>query len=129
MWRYAVAWLPMIGIAIANGALREWWLLPRYGDDRAHQISTLLLLALFTLYIGPVMRAWPPRSASQAWAVGGMWLVLTLAFEFSLGLYGGLTGPEMLYDYNLFAGRLWILVPLWLALAPWVLSRTAARRR
>jgi hypothetical protein len=30
--RYLAAWFPMILIAVANGALREAWLMPRLGD-------------------------------------------------------------------------------------------------
>jgi len=39
--RYLLAWLPMVAIAVANGAAREAWLLPRFGDSLARQISTV----------------------------------------------------------------------------------------
>ena len=51
MGRYLIAWFPMILIAVANGALREAWLVPRLGEHAARQVSTLLLIALFALYI------------------------------------------------------------------------------
>ncbi|MFL6573576.1 MAG: hypothetical protein ACJ8G4_17585 [Burkholderiales bacterium] len=54
--RYFAAWFPMILIAVANGAVREAWLVPRWGDHAARQVSTLLLIALFALYIGCVAR-------------------------------------------------------------------------
>lgn len=41
MWKWVLAWIPMILIAVANGALRKLW----YGKDiselKAYQISTL----------------------------------------------------------------------------------------
>ena len=54
-------------------------------------------------------------------AVGALWLVLTLAFEFALGRFvSGLSWREMLGEYDLASGRLWALVPLTVAVAPWL---------
>ena len=111
----------MIAIAVANGAARETWLLPRFGDALARQISTVSLLILFAIYIGAVLKLWPLASGRLAIGVGIAWLVLTLAFEFGLGYFvSRLTWREMLAEYNLSSGRLWILVPAWVALAPYV---------
>ena len=46
----------MILIAVANGALREAWLGPRLGEQRARQISTLVLIGLFSIYFAVVFR-------------------------------------------------------------------------
>jgi hypothetical protein len=122
--RYLAAWFPMILIAVANGALREAWLVPRLGDRAARQVSTLLLIALFAVYIGYVTRRWPIASSGEALAVGAWWLALTLAFEFALGRFvSGLSWQQMLAEYDLAAGRLWALVPLWVAVAPYVFFR------
>ena len=124
MGRYLLAWLPMIVIAVANGALREAWLVPWLGDHGARQVSTLLLVAFFAVYIAIVTRTWPIVSGVQALAVGALWLVLTLAFEFALGRFvSGLSWREMLAEYDLAAGRLWVLVPIWVALAPYLFFR------
>ena len=37
MKRYLLAWVPMIGLAIANGAFREAWLVPRLGGQQGRQ--------------------------------------------------------------------------------------------
>jgi hypothetical protein len=122
--RYLLAWFPMILIAVANGALREAWLVPRLGEHAARQVSTLLLIALFVLYIGYVARRWPIASSNEALAVGGLWLVLTLVFEFALGRFvSGLSWQQLIAEYDLAAGRLWALVPLWIAVAPYVFFR------
>jgi hypothetical protein len=124
MGRYLLAWFPMILIAVANGALREAWLVPRLGDHAARQVSTLLLIALFAVYIGYVTRRWPIASSGEALAVGGLWLVLTLLVEFALGRFvSGLSWQEMIAEYDLSAGRLWALVPVWVAVAPYVFFR------
>ena len=121
MGRYLAAWVPMVFIAVANGALREAWLMPRLGELHGRQISTLLLLVFFALYIGLVFRLWPLGSSRQALAVGAAWLALTLVFEFALGRFvSGLAWRDMLAEYDLTAGRLWALVPLWVAIAPYV---------
>lgn len=121
MVRYLLAWFPMVVIAVANGALRELWLVPRFGEHVARQASTLILIGLFAVYIALVSRAWPMSSGGQAVAVGAAWLALTLAFEFLLGyLVSGLSWTQMLAEYNLAAGRLWALVPIWIAAAPYL---------
>ncbi len=124
MARYLIAWFPMIPIAVANGALREAWLLPRFGEHAARQVSTLLLIVLFAIYTGVVVRIWPIRSSGEALTIGALWLALTLAFEFGVGRFlSGLTWRQMLAEYNLSAGRLWVLVPIWVAVAPYVFYR------
>lgn len=124
MGRYLLAWFPMILIAVANGALREAWLVPRFGEHAARQLSTLLLTALFAVYIGIVTRIWRIISRGQAIAVGALWLGLTLVFEFALGrVVSGLSWREMIAEYDLAAGRLWALVPLWVAVAPYFFFR------
>ena len=51
-------------------------------------------------------------------------LALTLAFESLLGRFvSGLSWREMLAEYNLAAGRLWVLVPISVAAAPYVFFR------
>ncbi len=128
MWKYLLLWFPMVGIAFANGALRERWIRKHAGELRAHQISTVLLILLFAVYIWIVVRIWPPSSPGAAFAVGLMWLGLTLAFEFLFGHYvSGLSWSRLLQDYNLLAGRLWVLVPLWVLIAPWVFYRLRQR--
>jgi hypothetical protein len=65
-----------------------------------------------------VVSRWRPVSGRQAIAVGLIWLVMTVAFEFVFGHYvAGHSWERLLYDYDLPAGRLWSLVLAWIALA------------
>lgn len=124
MWRYVLAWFPMVAIAVANGMVREAWYGRHLGELQAHQASTLSALLLLGLYIWWVIRRWPPRSAAQAMGVGAVWLGLTLAFELLFGHYvAGHSWSRLAQDYDLLAGRLWLLVPLWVAAAPYLFSR------
>ena len=55
---------------------------------------------------------------------GMSWVVMTLGFEFGSGrLVGKLAWSELLADYDVRAGRIWVLVPLWTAVAPEVMRR------
>lgn len=127
MWRYLLAWLPMVAIAVANGALRDLWYGKRMSELSAHQLSTAVGFVLLGVYIWVVMRLWPPASVEHAWAVGALWFVLTLAFEFLFGRYVvRKSWQHLFHDYNLLAGRVWVVIPLWVAVAPYLFSRLGA---
>ncbi len=126
MVRYVLAWVPMLAIAVVNGALRQ----ATYGrvlpELRAHQLSTLIGSVFVGLFIRFVVRARPPSSGHQALLIGFVWLVLTVAFEFFMGLVlAHKPISEVLHDYNLFAGRIWVLFLIFLTLAPWVFFRVS----
>lgn len=123
MLKYLLLWLPMLLIAVANGMFREAVIKKFAGNDAAHQLSTFTLIVLFAVYIGWVVHRFPPASGTQALVIGLVWLVLTLAFEFGFGRYRGNSWETLLADYNLLKGRLWVLVPLWVGLAPYVFYR------
>ncbi len=124
MGLYLAAWLPMVPIAILNGVVRQGWYGRYMTELAAHQISTATGLALLGAYIWLVVRLWPPADSRQALGTGLLWLVLTLGFEFLFGHFvAGHTWARLLADYNLLAGRVWILIPLWVGLAPWVFYR------
>jgi hypothetical protein len=124
MWKYVLAWIPMIPIAIVNGAFRGAWYGKHMRELRAHQLSTLSAVLLFGAYIWFVMRILPPDTAGQAVAIGLVWLGLTVLFEFMFGHYvAGLTWSKLLYDYNLCAGRVWVAVLIWVAVTPYIFYR------
>ena len=53
MWKYVLAWIPMVFIAIANGAIREGWYGKHVSELQAHQVSTVTGVLLFGgLYLG-----------------------------------------------------------------------------
>ena len=118
--KYILAWFPMLIIAIANGALRDLGYKKFTGELLAHQASTFTLLAFFSVYVHYIVGRIPPASASQAITLGLLWLLLTLIFEFGFGLLRGKTLSTLLTDYNIFKGRLWILIPLFTVVAPYI---------
>ena len=119
MWKYVAAWIPMVFIAIANGSLREAWYGKKVHELLAHQISTVTGILLFGIYLWLVFSVWPLTSNIQAILVGIMWLAFTVTFEFSFGRYiTRQSWRKLLYDYNIFAGRLWLLMLIWITVAP-----------
>ena len=124
MIRYLLAWVPMLMIAVANGAIRQATFAKSMTELRAHQLSTLIGSVLIGLFIRFVIRTWPPSSSREALLIGIVWLFLTIIFEFFMGLaLARRPLSQVLHDYNLLAGRLWVLFLIWLALAPWVFFR------
>jgi len=125
--RYVLAWVAMLGIAIANGALRQTTFGKVLPELRAHQLSTLIGSVVIGAFIWVVIQRWPPSSSREAIAIGLVWVSLTVAFEFFMGLVL-LQRPlaQVLADYNVFAGRVWVLFLLWLTVAPWLFFRVRA---
>jgi hypothetical protein len=113
----------MLLIAIANGAARDLWYKKHLGDLRAHQVSTVTFLIFLGVYIRFIISRFPLLSGTQAILTGLLWVLLTLLFEFGFGLLRGNSFPHLLEDYNILKGRLWILIPAWLLLAPYLFYR------
>jgi len=121
MWKYVVAWAPMVAIAVANGAVREAWYGKRVTELRAHQISTGSAILLLGAYIWIIILLAPPDSPKEALVVGLIWLILTVGFEFLFGHYVARHAwSRLLQDYNILAGRVWVLVLISIAIAPYV---------
>lgn len=118
--KYAGCWLGLVVIAIVNGVLREKVYGQFLSELPAHQVSTAVGLLLFGGYVFILSRIWKMESSRQALAIGGVWLTLTIAFEFIFGHYVmGHPWRRLLQDYNFLKGRLWVLVLIWTALAPY----------
>jgi hypothetical protein len=130
VWRtWGPAWLGMLALAFANGTVRVAGYQPLVGETAARQIATAVLIALLGGYVWLLQRRVPLPDASTAYAVGGLWALLTLGFEFGFGHYvAGTAWSELLADYDLSRGRIWVLVPIATVLAPAVVHAVQARR-
>lgn len=125
MISYFILWFPMLAIAIMNGAARDLWYKKLVGELTAHQLSTVSLIILFAFYTWFVINKFTPDSGKQAICIGLLWLFLTLVFEFGFGYYRGNSWQVMLRDYNIPAGRIWVLIPVWTAIAPYLFYNLA----
>ena len=122
--RAILFWIPMVFIAILNGIIRNSVYQKYTGELSAHQISTftiIVLIGIYTWFIIPFLKL---QFARQAIAVGLIWLILTIAFEFIFGHFVvGHSWSKLLADYNIWDGRLWILVLIWTTIAPFVIFK------
>ena len=116
---YALFWLGMPIAAILNAVIREKVYKDSLGELASHQLSTVTLIILIGIYTWLVILGWKLESAGEALVVGGIWLVLTIAFEFGFGrLVMKHPWERLFHDYNIFKGRIWILILIWTSLAP-----------
>ncbi|MDO6442367.1 MULTISPECIES: hypothetical protein [unclassified Marinobacter] len=118
-----VIWASILVLAIANGVLREFVLIPFLGTPAALVLSGLLLS---TLIIGVAYLSLPwlqVRRPVQLWAIGLGWLALTLIFEISFGLWQGKSWPELLAAYTFKGGNVWPVVLVATAVGPYIAAQ------
>jgi hypothetical protein len=114
----------MLLLAVANGALRQVTFAKSMSELHAHQLSTVIGSVIIGAFIWAVIRRWPPASNRQALAIGVLWLPLTVAFEFFMGLVLAQRPlDQVLADYDVLRGRVWILFLTWLTFAPLLFHR------
>lgn len=119
MLRFVLMWFGLLLLAIINGTIRDFTYLDSLGEHRAHQLSTITLLVLMSVYCYFIFGEWKLSSSEQAVLVGIVWLILTLAFEFLFGHFvGGHSWEKLFAQYNIFSGNLWILIIIWTAILP-----------
>ena len=100
--KYTICWIGLVVIAIVNGAIREKVYSQFMRELAAHQLSTVIGLAMFGVYIMILTRSWKIESSGQALTIGGIWLALTIGFEFIFGHYViGHPWSRLFHDYNL----------------------------
>ena len=117
---WSLGWFGACGLAIANGALRQAYT-RRLGERRAHQVSTVTLVAAFAVYMRWLQRRAPLASDHDALTAGMSWMAMTLVFEFGFGHWvAGESWSELLAAYDVRKGEAWIAIPLWTGVGPLV---------
>lgn len=124
---YILFWFALVAVGVTNGVVREMTYGRLIPELRAHQLSTLMGMVLSGTAVWVFARYFPIESERTAISVGVIWLALTIAFEFGFGRYvAGHSWKKLLSDYNLFAGRLWLLFLVWLLLLPYLVYKLGA---
>lgn len=113
-------WVGILALAMLNGALREFVLIPLLGRTAGLVVSGVLLGAMILATASLAVPWFGRHSASTFIAIGIGWLALTLVFEFSFGLARGKPLAEILAAYTFQDGNLWSLVLLVTAMSPWL---------
>jgi hypothetical protein len=126
VFAYALGvWVVFAVLATANGLFRVAVLEPRLAEPSAHRLSTALLaglvLAVAFVYF---RRGGISHTYTERLLVGVVWVALTVAFEFSFGRYvAGQSTEELLYNYAVLDGRVFVVVLLAVFLAPLLFGR------
>jgi len=125
-----VAWLLILCLAVANGALREAVLIPSLGGASGLVLSGVMLCVCVALVAYVLVRIEQAVTVKQSALVGVLWLCLTLAFEFGFGRYiQHKPWPELLAAYTFNGGNLWPVVLLVTLLAPYWATLVHAKSR
>lgn len=121
-------WLLFIPLAIVNGMLRDLLIAPTLGDTLGHAISSVSLSLLILGLTVLLVKQLGVETTPWLLIVGAFWLVLTVLFEFTFFVQVmGHPLDELLGEYDLFRGRLWLLVLVTTLFAPLVASRIRLR--
>lgn len=123
MSRGLAVWLVIMLVETLHGLLRGLLLVPRVGEEMAGRIGWpigLVIVLGISLALAPWMAI---RDTSALLRLGGLWAVLTLIFEVTIGLLRGLDLPRLLAEFNPLAGGLAIYSLAIMFLAPLLAAR------
>ncbi|MEQ1903769.1 MAG: hypothetical protein ABL888_06270 [Pirellulaceae bacterium] len=128
MWVKAIiVWLIIVAAETLHGILRQLYLAPQIGDLPARQVGVFIgsgiILGVACLFI----RWINPKTYTQQFLIGLLWVVLIAVFEFSLGFALGYSRERMLEDYDLSRGGLMGGGLLFLLFAPMIAARLRQR--
>jgi hypothetical protein len=108
MIKVILMWLCFIPIPFINGTLRETWYKKKVNELWANIIGVKFLSLSFLIYTYLFFaKNLNSLSFGQMTKFGFIWLIMTVVFEFGIGLVTGKDFKYMLADYNIFKGRLW----------------------
>jgi hypothetical protein len=122
-WKALAVWAGILVLAVFNGLLREAVLIPRLGSKGGLVLSGGLLSALIVIVAYFSLPWLGARRPIELAAAGIGWLVLTLVFEFSLGLWEGKSWQSMFAAYTFTGGNIWPVVLMVTALAPYLAAK------
>lgn len=118
-WRFLWIWLLIIGAETVHGVLRGLFLAPLIGDFPARQVSVFIGSGIIFLVVWFTFSWIQNSSRSQLLFIGLLWVLLTVAFEVSLGKFVlNLSWSRILEDYDLSGGGLMGFGLLFLFMSP-----------
>ena len=99
------------------------WLGSRSLVDLAGQATVILFLAFFLLAFFLLRHYMYNTPNDKLLFIGFMWVVLTIVFEFGLGIFvTGASWNKMLNDYNIGQGRIWIFFLVIILITPFIIK-------
>jgi uncharacterized BrkB/YihY/UPF0761 family membrane protein len=131
MSKAVLSWFMFIPIAFLNGYIREVTYKPCLGYLAGHQISTVIGTTAFLILIYFMFKKVVKKASNKELFLAGLLMtVMTIIFEFGFGHYiRGFSWDYLLADYNIFKGRIWIVVLLAELIGPWLIKITTKREK
>jgi hypothetical protein len=112
-------WVILAFSAIVVATFRIGALLPKFGEQSAHQLGTILYLIVQFIIIYIFIKKIKIKETKTLLSIGIFWVVITIIFEFLFGYFVmGHPWVKLFADYNLLNGRLWVLVLINNLIAP-----------
>ena len=117
-------WLFVALAAMMNGMFRSLFLVPRLGDHAAHVLSVLMLMIFVLLFSSVLVNRFLREYVnSDLFLIGFLWMTMSVSVDF-LFEYFVMDVPwrVILHDYDLFSGRIWLLVLVTEFIGPWFMA-------
>jgi len=118
-------WFLFMIFAIINAVLRNGVYKPIIGDLRAHQLSTIIFIAIILIVTYLVFSfSKIELTTQQTFIIGTIWLLATICFEFLAGHYAfGNSWDKLIADYNILEGRIWSFVLITIFLSSYISNK------
>ena len=123
-------WLVIVFVESVHGMLRQIFLAPLVGDFPARRIAFFIGMGLIFLITYVFIHWIRAVNSKRLFAVGLIWAVLTLLFEFGLGYFVlGYSSERMLEDYDVSRGGLMGFGLLFMVFAPFLAAKLRDLRK
>jgi len=117
-------WFLLAVLAIINGVARNAYVSPHVGEYAGHVISSIVFSVVIFIVTFLFIRVFGFSDASRFILLGALWTLMTVGFEFIFGHYvAGHPWSKLFADYNIFKGRIWILVLLATFISPYLAAK------
>jgi len=127
-WNRAVmVWMVFMVFETLHGAVREVFIAPQIGGLKARQLGVPVGCAILFAVAWLAARWLGATTRVQQLIVGGLWVLLTLVFEFTIGRAVGTSWMQLLDDYNPARGGLMVFGLAFMFVTPMLIARPHSR--
>ena len=111
-------WFIILILAVINSIIRDY-------SYKSNQLSSIILSLVIFIVTYLFLKLGRYREETKTYLVlGGIWIVLTIAFEFLFFHYvTGNSWSELLANYDIIHGNLWLIVVVSTGTAPWLIGK------
>jgi hypothetical protein len=127
-YRAVMVWMAFMLFETLHGVAREIFIAPQIGALEARQLGVPVGCAILFAVAWFAARWLGVTTRAQQLVVGGLWVVLTLAFEFMVGRAAGTSWTQLLADYNPVRGGLMVLGLAFMFVTPMLVARPIRER-